>query len=311
MKAAVLANYGAPENFQVKEVEVPEIKDGQILVHNYASSVNPVDTMVRKGALRLVSGLFGEQIIGSDFAGVVNASKSAHFKPGDEVFGFKNAVAGHAYAEYVVVDEDNAAIKPYNISFAEAASLPLVALTAYQGLTREGKVMPGQQILINGCTGGVGCMAVQIAKKLGAIVTGTCSAHHMIIAGELGCDEVIDYEKSGIPQDGRYDVIFDTAAQLTLSDIEKSLKPEGVLVTTKPPSDDLGEMLSSAVDLFRARMRAFMVEPVAKDLEVIRQLVEAGELRPVVMKTFPLANTGLAHKMLEAESVTGKIVIEI
>ncbi|MCK7555467.1 NADP-dependent oxidoreductase [Chitinophaga sedimenti] len=222
MKAAVLAHYGAPENFEVKEVQVPEIQEGQILVHNYASSVNPVDTMVRRGTLKLVSGLFGEHIIGSDFAGVVNASKSSRFKPGDEVFGFKNAVAGHAYAEYVVVDENNAALKPNNINFTEAASMPLVALTAWQGLTREGKLQAGQRVLINGCTGGVGCMAVQLAKHMGAIVTGTCSTHHKLLAGELGCDEVIDYEKEQLPEDGRFDVIFDTAARLTLSDVTKA-----------------------------------------------------------------------------------------
>lgn len=311
MKAAVLSQYGDASNFEIKDVKIPEIEEGQILVRSFASSVNPVDTLVRKGKLKLLTGLFGEHIIGSDFAGVVSASSSSRFKPGDEVYGFKNAAAGHAYAEYVVVDEDNAAIKPSNLSFAESASLPLVALTAYQGLTREGKLQAGQHVLINGCTGGVGCMAVQIAKKLGATVTGTCKSAHTLLARELGCDFVIDYEREEIPADGRYDLMLDLAAQLTLSDIEKSLKPEGVLVTTKPPSDGVGEVLSSAIDLLKARMRMYMVDPLTADLDVLRSWVEACDVRPVIMKSFPLELTGEAHAMLEDESVAGKVVIEI
>ncbi|MCK8494672.1 NAD(P)-dependent alcohol dehydrogenase [Spirosoma sp. RP8] len=311
MKAAVLEHYGDPSEFKIKEVDAPTIEDGQILIRNRASSVNPVDVLVRQGKMRLVSGLFGEQIIGCDFAGTVVESRSSRFKAGDEVFGCKSPMAGHTYAELVAVDADVAALKPETISFTEAASLPTTALTAWQGLLKEGELKSGDQVLINGCTGGVGVAAVQIAKSLGATVTGTCQGDHAETARELGCDQVINYETEPIPKDNRYALIFDAAGKLTFSDVEDSLTPDGLLVTTKPDATDFASAVSSLIDLAKPRMKLVIVSANAPDLMHVKDLVESGKLRPLIAQTFPLEQVGPAHQMLETDDFVGKITLEI
>lgn len=193
MQAAVLEHYGSPHNFRIKDVGKPAIATGQVLVRSYASSVNPIDVLVREGTLRLLSGLLGEPIIGTDYCGTVVESRSTQFEIGDELFGCVAPTTGHAYAQLVVVNETETALKPPTLSYTEAAALALVSLTAYQALVHEGRLRAGQRVLINGCTGGVGSAAVQIARILGARVTGTCQAEHLAAARALGCDEVLDY----------------------------------------------------------------------------------------------------------------------
>lgn len=311
MKAAVLEHYGSPQEFKIKEVPTPEIEDGQVLIRNHASSVNPVDALAREGTLRLSSGLLGEPVLGSDFCGTVIASKSSRFREGDEVFGFVSPTTGHAYAEQVAVAENAAAPKPTNISFTEAGSLPMVSITAYQGLVKDGGLQAGQRVLINGCTGGVGSAAVQIAKSLGAYVVGTCQGEHAAVARAMGCDEVLDYETQQIPQDQSFDLLFDTAAKLTLSDVEKSLTEQGLLVTTKPPLDGVGTALESAVDLVKARMKMVHADPTTADLTKMKDLVEQGQLKPYVAQTFPLAQLPQAHEMLEKGGFVGKVAVAI
>ena len=294
MKAAVLESYGSAEQFIIREAPTPDIKEGQILIRNEASSVNPVDTIVRSGAMKLASGLFGDQIIGSDFSGTVIATKSDKFTIGDEVFGHVSPVKGGAYAEYLAVEE--------------AGSLSLVATTAWQGLVDQGQIEAGDEVLINGCTGGVGSIAVQVAKSWGAIVTGLCSTEHVQTARELGCDEVIDYKTQSIPATKRYDLIFDASGKFSFDDIKDHLTEEAYYVTTRPDIKDV----STAIDvIFRKQVRPFMAKPNGNDLEKIKMLVEDGHLKPYVAEAFPLENITQAHQKLEEGHFVGKVAVTI
>lgn len=312
MKAAVLEQYGPADAFKIKNIDAPSIKSGQILVRNKATSVNPVDTLLRSGMFRLVTGLFGEHVVGSDFCGIVEQSASPLFKEGDEVYGFNRAMKGGAYAELVAVDAREAAIMPSGLSYTEAASLPLVATTACQGLVKFGKLRKGQNILINGCTGGVGSAAVQIAKSYGATVTGVCNGKYAEYARELGADYIIDYKNEYIPKNKQFDLIFDCAGKLTLSDVEESLKKNAMFVTTKGNLGSATGIFKTAVDLvFNPRMKFVVLKPSGTDLSHLRELIEAGKLRHSVHQTFPLERIADAHRMVENESFTGKVVIEI
>ncbi|PMD96229.1 zinc-binding alcohol dehydrogenase [Siphonobacter sp. BAB-5405] len=312
MKAAVLESYGSADQFKIKEVPTPDFKEGQILIRNEASSVNPVDALVRSGSLKLASGLFGPQIIGSDFSGTVVATKSPKFKIGDQVFGHVSPITGGAYAEYVAVDDSVAALKPETISYEEAGSLSLVATTAWQGLVDEGKIEAGDHVLINGCTGGVGSIAVQVAKSWGAIVTGMCSGKNLETARELGCDVVIDYEKETLPPTEKYDLIFDASGKFSFSEVKGHLKDDAYYVTTRPDAKDFGSAVETGIDLlFRKQMKMFMAKPNAEDLEKIKLLLEDGHLKPLVAQTFPLEQIAQAHHKLEEGHFVGKVAIKI
>jgi len=311
MKAAIIEHYGSPDEFKIKELPTPEIDKGEILIRNRASSVNPIDTIVRKGTVKLVSGLIGDQLLGSDFSGTVLATKSKRFKVGDEVFGLNSAIKGGSYAEEIVADAEHAALKPASLSFAEAASLPLVGLTAWQGMVDDGKLRAGDRILITGCTGGVGFVAVQIAKALGAHVTGTCSAKHVEFAKSLGTDEVIAYDQAGVPKNQKFDLIFDASGHYTISDMKENLTDEAMFVTTKAGADSLKGAFKAATDMiFQKRMKIVRMDMDDDDLEKLAELVNEGKLKIHIAKTFPLAQIAAAHRMLEDESFLGKIAIE-
>ena len=312
MKAAVLHEYGSVESFKIKDIPSPKIKKGQILIRNYASSVNPVDTLVRQGKLRIVSGLLGDKVTGSDFSGTVLDTKSERFKKGDEVFGFLNALKGEAYAEEVSVDEDNAFFKPTNVSFVEAAVLPLVGLTALQGLVNHGEIEGGDDVLILGCTGGVGSAAVQIAKAFHTKVTGTCSAKHMEFARAIGCDSVIDYKSGEVPKGKKFDLIFDATGLYQVKAFKENLTKEALFVSTRGGATDIWSGIEAAVDIFLTRkMEVVVAKPKSNNLRQLKELIEREKVKPVVAKTFPLAKIGAAHKMLEEESFAGKIAIDI
>lgn len=311
MKAAVLEHYGSPQAFKIKDIAAPALKPGQLLVRNYASSVNPVDILARRGWLRVASGLWGEPVLGSDFCGVVTATRSRHFGVGDEVWGFVSPATGHAYAEQVAVPDSVAAIKPASLSYVAAAALPLAALTAYQALVHVGRLQAGQRVLVNGCTGGVGTAAVQLAKALGAHVTGTCQGQRRAVAQALGCDEVLDYQTQAIPQNQSFDLVFDTAAKLTLSGLTRSLSATGLLVTAKPNYENVASALTSTLDLLKPRMKMVRVQSRPADLLRLKELVEQGKLIPCIAQTFPLAELAQAHTLLERGGLVGKVAIEI
>ncbi|WP_353127999.1 NAD(P)-dependent alcohol dehydrogenase [Parapedobacter pyrenivorans] len=313
MRAAVLEHYGEPDAFTVKNIATPEIKNGQLLIANKASSVNPVDVLVRKGKTKLLTGLMGEHLIGSDFCGTVIDSKSNRFKAGDEVFGMNNAVTGGgAYAEQIVADENATALKPANLTFAQAAVLPLVTLTAWQSLVDEGKIGNGYRVLILGCTGGVGIPAVQIAHTFNATVTGTCSGKHMPFAKSLGINHVVDYQNMDALKDEKFDLIFDTSGHFTISDLKNSLTEEAMFVSTRGGTDDLTGVAEALLDLtFKKRMKIVRVSANPTDLDNIRAMAETGALTPHIAATFPLEQLAEAHRMQEAGGFTGKIAITV
>jgi len=312
MKAAVIEHYGCPEEFIIKHLPSPDIKDGQVLVENKASSVNPVDTLVRQGKTKLITGIIGDQLLGSDFSGIVIQSRSDKFKVGDEVFGLNSAVKGGSYAEQIVVDQEDLTFKPVNLSFTEAAVLPLVGLTAWQGLVTEGNIQKGDRVLITGCTGGVGSVAVQIAKTFDAYITGTCSAKNRDFAESLGVDKIIDYETEKISSDQIFDLIFDASGHFTISDLKENLTKDAMFVTTKGGADDLKGIASVAIDLtFQKRMKIVVMEQNSVDLNILKALVEDGKLKPFITKTFSLDNITEAHRMMEDDSFSGKIAIQI
>lgn len=312
MKAAVLKKYGTVDQFVIKQMPVPELKDGQILVRNYASSVNPVDTLVRQGKMKLLSGVTGDKIIGSDFSGVVMASRSSNFKIGDEVFGFMNSLTGSAYGEIVLVDEKNTVHKPTNLSFTEAAVLPLVALTAWKGLVTEGNTQKGDRVLIIGCTGGVGSAAVQIARTFGAVISGTCSGKNVAFAKEIGCEVVYDYQTEVIPETAIFDLVFDATGMYHMKEYEKHLTAEAMFISTKGGARDFMNGVEAAFEIaFKKKMKVIVVKPNVKDLLIIKSMIEQGQLKPIIAKAFPIELIGEAHLMMESGGFIGKIAIEI
>jgi len=312
MKAAVIEHYGSPQEFKIKNLPRPEIKTGQILVENKASSVNPIDTIVRKGKTLLVTGMTGDILLGSDFSGIVIESKSDRFQVGDEVFGLNPAIKGGSYAQQIIVDAENAVSKPSNLSFTEAAVLPLVSLTAWQGMVTEGKLKQGNHILITGCTGGVGLVAVQIAKTFNAEITGTCSARNADFARSIGVDHVVIYDQDKIPESTKFDLIFDASGHFTIDDMKINLRDEAMFVSTKGGADSLKGAVDAAIDLaFQKRMKIIMMVPNQADLNKIRELAESGKLKAHIAKTFLLEELSQAHQMMEDGGFTGKIAIEI
>jgi len=312
MKAAVIEKYGGPEVFKIKEISAPELKDGEILVGNKASSVNPIDMLVRAGKTRLVTGLFGEHVIGSDFSGTVLASNSDKYKEGDEVFGFLNAALGGAYAEQMIATENNLCHKPKNISYKEAASLPLVSCTAWQGMLNEGKLRNNQRVLVLGCTGGVGTAAVQIAKSFECKVFGTCSQAHMEVAKQLGCDGAWAYDIEEVPEDQKFDLIFDASGKHTISDYKEQLADNAMFVSTKGGAEGIAGTAEAIKDVtLHSQMKMVVVMPNHDDLQKIKQTVEDGWLKPYVAESYSLESISDAHTKAADGGFVGKIVIEI
>lgn len=312
MKAAVIEKKGANPKFKIKELPSPTLKNGQVLVRNYASSVNPIDVMVRNGKALLSSAGFTNQIIGSDFCGKVLQSKSRIFKEGDEIFGMISALKGGAYAEELVVDADQVALKPENLTYLEAAVVPLVGLTAYQGLLKVGRLQKKENVLITGCTGGVGSAAVQLARTLDCHISGLCREKNRTYAHAIGCDVVIDYQNQQIPSGARFDLIFDAAGKYTYSDLKHHLSEQGLFVTTRGETDNIKGFVKTTVDLvFEPNMRFVFVKPNADDLEVLKEIIEQGQLKLHIEKVFSLSQLTEAQKMMKNGGFVGKIGVDI
>lgn len=312
MKAAVIEKKGTDPRFKIKELPRPIIKSGQVLVRNYASSVNPIDVMARNGRALLASAGFSNQVIGSDFCGKVLQSKSRLFKEGDEVFGMISAIKGGAYAEELTVNADQIALKPKNLDYVEAAVIPLVGLTAYQGLFKVGRIQEKENILITGCTGGVGSMAVQLARTLDCHISGLCSEKHRAYAHSVGCDVVIDYQNQQIPSGARFDLIFDAAGMYTYSDLKHHLNEQGLFVTTRGETNNIKGLVKTAVDVvFEPYMKFVFVKPNADDLNVLKEMIEQGKLKLHIEKTFLLNQLTEAQRMMKNGGFVGKIGVDI
>jgi NADPH:quinone reductase-like Zn-dependent oxidoreductase len=322
MKAIVARCYGPPEVLKLAEVQKPIPKDNELLVKVRAASVNPLDWHMMRGSpyiMRLDAGIGApkDTRMGVDFAGTVEAvgRNVTQFKVGDEVFGGRDG----AFAEYIQVREDRAvALKPSNITFEQAAAVPIAALTALQALRDQGHLQRGQRVLINGASGGVGTFAIQIAKSMGAEVTGVCSTRNVEMVRKLGADRVIDYTKesytSGTEQ---YDLILDNVGNEGLLASRRVLKPDGIFVIIGGPKGDwLGPLASPlkamVVSPFvKQKMGFFIASMDPKDLNTLRDLMQSGAVTPVIDRTYPLAQTPEAVAYVEEGHARGKVVITV
>lgn len=314
MKAAVIDRYGAPEVLHLAEVDRPMIQPDQLLIKVHASSVNPIDWKIRQGMLQLLTGYTFPMILGFDVAGEVVAvgEQVTQFQIGDAIYVRLDRLSGGAYAEYVAVSEKVVAPKPTNMSYEEAAAVPLAALTALQALRDEGQLQVGARVLINGASGGVGIYAVQIAKVLGAAeVVGVCSAKNAELMQSLGCDRVINYEQQDFTQENaRYDIVFDVVGNRTFDDCKRVLQPQGYYVTTQPyPANFVQSFLTSLLP--GQKYRVIVLRSSAPDLGFLKDQIEAGQIRSILDRTYPLAEVAAAHAYGEAERTVGKVVIAI
>ncbi len=321
MKAIVYHNYGSPDVLQCEEIEKPTAGDDEVLIKVRAASINPLDRHLMRGEpyiIRAMTGLREPKTTcpGVDLAGQVEAvgRNVTRFQPGDEVFGASRA----AFAEYVCTDENKLVLKPANITFEQAAAVPVAAITALQGLRDKGRIQPGQNVLINGAAGGVGTFAVQIAKSFGADVTGVCSTRSVDLVLSIGADHVFDYTREDFTQSGqRYDLIFDCVGSRALSACRRVMTPKGIYVIIGGPAGRwIGPLAPS--------LRAFLVSPFVsqsmgmftavlnkEDLVVLKKLIEARKVTPVIDRCYRLSEVPEAIRYLEEGHARGKVVISL
>ncbi len=313
MKAVAFDRYGSAEELQYREMSKPIAKSDELLVRVRASSVNPLDWKIRQGHLQLLTGFNFPRIVGSDISGVVVevGREVTKFQPGDEVYTSLNPLTGGACAEYAVVPESSAAIKPRNITHAEAAAVPIAGLTALQALRDLGQIQAGNKVLINGASGGVGIFAVQVAKAMNAVVTGVCSAKNREFVNSLGADFVLDYaEVDFTQQTQKYDIILDAVGTKTFAECENVLQPEGVYISTLPSFDNLAPMFFSSF-MSGKKAKLILAHPNPSDLGVFRELIESGKVEPIVDRTYSLTEVAAAHVYSETGRAVGKIAIAV
>jgi NADPH:quinone reductase-like Zn-dependent oxidoreductase len=322
MKAIVQTKYGSPEVLSLQEVDRPVVSNTGVLVRIHATSVHAGDWHLMRGTpwlLRLMFGLFKpkHQILGTDMAGTVAeiGVEVTQFKIGDRVFGDLSASGFGGFAEYVCVPESALALKPDNLTFAQAATVPASALAALQGLRDVGKIRSGQQVLINGAAGGVGSFAVQIARATGAIVTAVCSSRNIEMVRSICADHILDYTQIDITQTGhQYDLILDVAAYRSVFDYLPILKPKGTYVLVGGSTARIFQVL-----IFGALMSKFtdrqilplISTPNRADLLTLKSTIEAGTLVPIVDRYYDLSEVPIALHQLEQGQVSGKISIRI
>jgi NADPH:quinone reductase-like Zn-dependent oxidoreductase len=319
MKAIVYHNYGSPDVLKCEEIEKPTAGDNEVLIRIRAASVNALDWRLMRGKplfVRLVIGGLRKPKItrpGRDVAGQVEAvgKNVTQFKPGDEVFG---ACRG-AFAEYVCAMEDKLALKPANISFEEAAAVPVAALTALQGLRDKGRIQRGHKVLVDGASGGVGTFAVQIAKSFGAEVTAVCSTRNVDTARSIGADQVMDYTQEDFTQSGqRYDLIIAANAYHSIFDYKRALSPKGIYVMAGGGGVQMLQamFLGPLLSLIGSRkMCSFMAKINKKDLVLLKDLLAAGKVVPVIDRRYPLSDVAEAFRYLEEGHAQGKVVITL
>ena len=314
MKAIVQTQYGPPDVLLLKDVVKPTPKEDEVLIEVQAASVNYSDWVYVRGkpfvARLMGSGLLKPKnmLLGADVAGRVEAvgRNIKQFRPGDEVFGDLSVCGWGGFAEYVSVPENALALKPANLTFEEAAAVPQAAVVALQGLRDEGQIEPGQKVLINGASGGIGTFAVQIAKFFGAEVTGVCSTRNLDVVRSIGADQVIDYTQEDFTKSGqRYDLILDIKAYRSISDYDRVLNPKGIYVLA---GGSVARILQASMT-GNERMVNFQVRPNQKDLDFMTKLLEAGKVVPVIDRRYPLSDIAEAVRYYGEGHARGKVVI--
>ncbi|WHZ00724.1 NAD(P)-dependent alcohol dehydrogenase [Neobacillus sp. YX16] len=322
MKAIVYKKYGPPDVLEVTEVEKPIPNDNQVLVKVHASSVNFGNLVLLKGEPFLARFAFGllkpkYSIPGGDMAGTVEAvgKDVIQLQPGDEVFGDLSSSGWGAFAEYVAVPENALALKPANLSFEEAAAAPMAGVTALQGLRDKGKIQQGQKVLINGASGGVGTFAVQIAKALGAEVTGVCSTRNVDILQSLGADQVIDYTREKFTENkNTYDLILGVNGHQPLSEYKRSLKPNGIFVHVGGSGSQMFQALTVGAWISKTsskKMGTFLQRANQKDLVIMKELMESGKVKPIIDRQYSLSEVPEAFRYFEQGHAQGKVVITV
>lgn len=317
MKAIVYTEYGSPDVLRFEDVEKPAPGDNEVLVRVHAASANPADWHLMRAEpflARLANGLLKPKNtrLGADVAGRVEAigRNVTQFQVGDDVFGEMSLDKMGSFAEYVCAPEELLASKPTRMTFEQAAAVPLAAFTALQGLRDKGQIQPGQKVLINGASGGVGTFAVQIAKSFGTEVTGVCSTRNLDLVRSIGADHVIDYTQQDFTQTGqRYDLIFDAVGNRSVSDLKRALSPNGICSVAG---------FTSLSRLFQTMLlggkRVGMMKTAKankEDLVFIKELLEAGKVVPVIDRSYPLAETAEAIRYLERGHARGKVVVTV
>ncbi|MGH9164248.1 MAG: NAD(P)-dependent alcohol dehydrogenase, partial [Acidimicrobiales bacterium] len=319
--------YGSPDNvLELADIDKPVVRDGDVLVRVHAASLNSADWHLVRGEpyiarLRLGLRTPRDTVLGCDVAGQVEAvgKDVTTFRPGDEVFGSAFAHGGGALAEYARLSEGLLTLKPASLSFEDAAAVPLAALTALQGLRDHGRIESGHKVLIIGASGGVGTFAVQIARGFGAEVTGVCSTRNVDMVRSIGADHVIDYTLGDYTQRAqRYDLIFQLAGTRSASDCRRSLTSKGTLVLVSGESG--GRWIGPVGRIIRAvlvspfvsqKLTSFTVRPNSKDLQTVKELVEAGKVTPVIDRTHRLTEVPEAIRYLEEGHTQGKVVVAL
>ncbi len=323
MKAIVYQKYGSPDVLRLQEVEKPTLKDDQVLIRVHAASINARDWHLLTADVFLVRLMGGallkpkNTILGSDIAGRVEAigRNVKQFQPGDEVFGDISANGDGGFAEYVSVPESALAQKPANLSFEQAAAVPLAAVTALQGLRDKGQIQSGHKVLINGASGGVGTFAVQIAKSFGAQVTAVCSTRNLDLARLIGADHVIDYTQEDFTRNGqRYELILAVNGYHPISAYRRALTPKGIYVMAGGSTAQifqamlLGPWMSKNEN---KKMGGLSAKPNQKDLAFMKGLLEAGQVVPVIDRRYPLSEVPEALRYFGKGHAKGKVVITV
>jgi NADPH:quinone reductase-like Zn-dependent oxidoreductase len=322
MKAAVRDRFGSPDFVEVREIDTPVAADDEVLVRVRAAALNVADWYAMMGTpyvARMQMGLRRPKsnALGVDFAGQVEAvgKEITRFRPGDEVFGGRDG----ALAEYVCVGEDPVALKPANVTLEQAAAVPVAAITALQGLRDKGRLQPGQTVLINGASGGVGTFAVQIAKALGAEVTGVCSPRHVDLVRSIGADHVVDYTREDFTRSGRrYDLLLDVAGSRSWSECRRVLHPKATLVVVGGPKTSrllgpLGHIAGTLLAGLRSSQKVvfFIAKLNQADMVALGELLAAGKVRPVIDRRYELSEIAEAFRYLGEGHCRGKLVIAV
>jgi NADPH:quinone reductase-like Zn-dependent oxidoreductase len=322
MKAIVQDEYGSSDVLELRDIDKPEIGDSEVLVRVRAAGVNPPDWAIMSGLPYIARPVYGLRkpkiaVRGTDVAGTVEAvgTSVSRLQPGEEVFGWCEG----SFADYAATSEERLALKPANLSFEQAGAVPMAGHVALQAIRDHGGVGAGQKVLINGASGGVGTFAVQIAKALGAEVTGVCSTRNVDMVRSIGADHVIDYTLEDFThKDQRYDFILDNVANHSLSELRRALTPTGTLVPNAGGFDN--RWFASGGRVIRAhvlnrfvshRLRPFVVSPKFDDLVVLKELIEAGKVTPVIDKTYPLSEVPEAIGYVGDGHTQGKVVITV
>lgn len=322
MKAIVYTKYGPPEVLQFKEIEKPTPKGGEILIKIHAASLNAADWRFMRAKpflTRFFMGLFKpkHQVLGADVAGLVEAvgQNAKQFKPGDEVFGDILASGLGAFAQYVCVDENTVVLKPANLTFEEAAAVPLAGITALQALRDKGQIQAGKRVLIHGAGGGVGTFAVQVAKSFGAEVSAVCGTRNTEVVRSIGADHVIDYTKEDFTKSGeRYDLIFAANGNRSIFEYRRALNPGGIYVCAGGSMAQIFQalLLGPWISIVGSKKLGSMeAKTNQKDLLIFKELLENEKVTPVIDRRYPLSQTPEAIGYLEEGHARGKVVITV